>query len=82
MTFIYGDADWMEPAAGQRVARAVLQHRGRLSPTDGQVRSAVALFVYSIVNAHALSQGAHRLSTRDHKSLGLTNNFSTSPSQS
>ncbi|BDA50675.1 (Lyso)-N-acylphosphatidylethanolamine lipase [Coccomyxa sp. Obi] len=37
VTFIYGDADWMEPAAGQRVARAVLQHRGRLSPTDGQV---------------------------------------------
>ncbi len=41
VTFIYGDGDWMEPAAGQRVARAVLQHRGRLSPTDGQVHSSL-----------------------------------------
>lgn len=39
VTFIYGDADWMEPAAGQRVARAVLQHRGRLSSTDCEVHS-------------------------------------------
>ncbi|KAK9917093.1 hypothetical protein WJX75_000828 [Coccomyxa subellipsoidea] len=37
VSFIYGDSDWMEPAAGQRVARAVLEHRGRLSPTDGEV---------------------------------------------
>ena len=52
VTFIYGDGDWMEPAAGQRVARAVLQHRGRLSPTDGQVCSAL-LYLHS--DAHALT---------------------------
>ena len=37
VSIIYGEHDWMDPRAGQRVAAAVARDRGRLSATDCQV---------------------------------------------
>lgn len=37
VSIIYGEHDWMDPRAGQRVAAAVARDRGQLSPTDCQV---------------------------------------------
>ena len=38
VSFVYGEADWMDPQAGVRVAASVRQSRGSLSHTDCQVR--------------------------------------------
>ena len=38
VSFVYGEADWMDPQAGMRVAASVRQSRGSLSRTDCQVR--------------------------------------------
>jgi hypothetical protein len=37
LSFVYGEADWMDPQAGVRVAASVRQSRGSLSHTDCQV---------------------------------------------
>ncbi|KAK9821605.1 hypothetical protein WJX81_005670 [Elliptochloris bilobata] len=37
VSFVYGEHDWMQPSAGQRVAAATMRARGRLSPYDCKV---------------------------------------------
>ena len=38
-SWIYGEGDWMDPAAGQKVCNDVASQRGKLSPTDLTVRA-------------------------------------------
>ncbi len=40
VSFVYGEHDWMQPSAGQRVAAATASARGRLTPYDCKVRAA------------------------------------------
>ena len=36
-SLIYGESDWMDPRAGQRIFDSMLQERGKLSSSDLQV---------------------------------------------
>lgn len=38
LSFIYGDSDWMRPAAGREAAEAARERRGAATPTDLTVR--------------------------------------------
>jgi hypothetical protein len=42
VSFVYGEHDWMQPSAGQRVAAATARARGRLTPYDCKARADAA----------------------------------------